>query len=521
MYVSRKVVRHPLTEASGSYLGYIRSSDLIFVPATHSAGPRIIGAATPTSRSIRGVAAANTLAAVANHAIPGLTHVAGLDDLVNTSKTGKEFATTDLYPKLLAALARSLAFTMSQEAHYLLLGNYTCVYLRTTNDQQLEQIGVNGPLDGTSLVTCGTRWLSSGTLIFTFQREAVPRLSSFQYMFQNKRGHDEMSVGASLLLSPSGLTGYFRSLEHTPQDHPLHNSRAAMKSLITTRLLSIGITLSHDVLWIWISFESFPNGLKTTLPMHPQPGSPLTLWPATLCLCEAPDPLACMQESDFLAGADLDGLVDPLERAQAWFMGRDARKAAIELKHNEEMAENQKLNDLEAREDDEGSSKVHLSQTITPRDVSGIYPTPPDGLPSALPDSSTNIDLQAGNIHEDTNATIAGAKDDASQQYKDRENDDLFGEIDMDVFATNGLTEADFSFFDEPDIPANDELGAEPDWEAGMLSTAVINQTSTTPVQLDETQELNVQQNRSSPESKPPQLGTLQDQGKLQRKWFR
>jgi len=30
-------------------------------------------------------------------------------------------------------------------------------------------------------------------------------------------------------------------------------------------------------------------------------------------------------------------------------------------------------------------------------------------------------------------------------------NDELFGEMDIDMFASNGLTEDDFNFFDEPD----------------------------------------------------------------------
>ena len=37
-----------------------------------------------------------------------------------------------------------------------------------------------------------------------------------------------------------------------------------------------------------------------------------------------------------------------------------------------------------------------------------------------------------------------------TRPYAEHANGDLFDEIEMDIFTANGLTEADFSFFDEP-----------------------------------------------------------------------
>ena len=67
--------------------------------------------------------------------------------------------------------------------------------------------------------------------------------------------------------------------------------------------------------------------------------------------------------------------------------------------------------------------------------------------------------------------TVNTIKEEPSGQHGNRENDDLFEDIDIDMFTTTGLTEADFSFFDEPDNPGQTEPTAtDPEWKMENLA---------------------------------------------------
>ena len=145
-----------------------------------------------------------------------------------------------------------------------------------------------------------------------------------------------------------------------------------------------------------------------------------------------------------------DASVDPLEKVESWFLGKAARMEASRIRLQEENKEAQALKDVEDTDDEDSSSpfEMPVDQGISPQDVSGIYPTPPDGLPPALLGSSNSNNLRPGDYDDEEKELHPS--DETRGDYDGQENDDLFGDIDIDMFASNGLTEADFSFFDEP-----------------------------------------------------------------------
>jgi mediator of RNA polymerase II transcription subunit 13 len=95
-----------------------------------------------------------------------------------------------------------------------------------------------------------------------------------------------------------------------------------------------------------------------------------------------------------------------------------------------------------------------------------VYPTPPDGaaaigmnhpIPSdAFPDDVDFLspaaaqDKNIPNTEASSNAPIGTGKYDAS------DDDDLFGEMNDRDFGSKGITDADFSFFDDPDLEGMD-----------------------------------------------------------------
>ena len=176
----------------------------------------------------------------------------------------------------------------------------------------------------------------------------------------------------------------------------------------------------------------------------------VSLWPADLCFCEDSFNLISGEDDGPFDKPLADGSVDPLEKAESWFLGKAARMEASRIRLLEENKKAQALKDVEDTDDEDPLSpfEMPVDQGISPQDVSGIYPTPPDGLPPALLGSSNSNNLRPSDYYDEEKELQPG--DETRGDYDGHENDDLFGDIDIDMFASNGLTEADFSFFDEP-----------------------------------------------------------------------
>ena len=201
----------------------------------------------------------------------------------------------------------------------------------------------------------------------------------------------------------------------------------------------------REVTWILVQMEPESNHSV---------GPPVSLWPAELCFCE--DSMALLSSDEPFKTPLPDGSDDPLQQAESWFLGKSTRVEALRVKMMEEKQEAQALKDVEDTDDEDALSsfEVPLDQGVTPQDVSGIYPTPPDGLPPALLGPSSTNNVRSGDYDDGEKdlQPIEETRGDTDGQ----ENEDLFGDMDIDMFASNGLTEADFSFFDEPGMVDED-----------------------------------------------------------------
>jgi mediator of RNA polymerase II transcription subunit 13 len=183
------------------------------------------------------------------------------------------------------------------------------------------------------------------------------------------------------------------------------------------------------------------------------------------------------------------GYQDPLDVAQQWLYEKPERDKAQEALRKARQAEE----DVAHAKDDPNtlypSSPLYFRAggygDLQP--VSGVYPTPPDGVmpqglgvsasgdipnisgpigsmdrvlsqesnqrPSELPgipeaDGTPHLDIPGGS------PTIQHPFDSQTDMHFDTSlhtNDDLFEDLDADTFDGNGVTDADFNFFDEPD----------------------------------------------------------------------
>ncbi|KAL8922357.1 MAG: hypothetical protein Q9208_005210 [Pyrenodesmia sp. 3 TL-2023] len=274
---------------------------------------------------------------------------------------------------------------------------------------------------------------------------------------ENLVGHDDLIV-----LVPFGSRYTFAGLENDGSD-PYIAARHE-KDLARAMLKSCGIQLSTQT--AWIRLESCTGKLLDKSALD---GSLVDhiWWPAHLCfVLHSPKSAG---STDVLNAVANGNFVDPLSEAEQWFLGRGAREAAISAKQKAQ--EGLRLREkhisegsAEGQKEDE-TAVSHANRTeqyLSTQEASGIYPTPPDGLAFNTQGPYTNQDsidapsveahLSAADAHDILHGSgnASPVTNIAGNHLRKEENQDLFGDMDTDMFDANGLTEADLDFFDEP-----------------------------------------------------------------------
>lgn len=283
-----------------------------------------------------------------------------------------------------------------------------------------------------------------------------------------------------VLISPSGMVGqYSRELEmqtasqdsapissyHQP-DHVVE-----VKKSIISYLALQGIHATPEEKWLQLQYiNPAANRINEASRQHLPAGN--FLWPAKLCFYQVES--SALGETLNCNKIYEDTQHDPLVYAESWFKEKAKREEALETKRKEDERSARRLQ--EAQEVDVGenlSDVVPRTQYISTQEAGGIYPTPPDGLRSLAVGPAVNTDTQAlaGDFEKEISTKVEGNgilvgspfadaldPDVTSARYDEPDDGDLFGDMNSSLFAANGLTEADFSFFDEPRIDGELDL---------------------------------------------------------------
>lgn len=429
--------------------GCSRSTDLSL-----ASGPvtKATNTATTSSRPIANIGEINQQTFNANMKTDTWPPAAGSDDPMK-SVASVGFAIANIYPKFLAALSRTISNDLSKTKRLLMVGSCVCVDMHTMGDHAYECLEFGLAAAETVLVSCSIRWLSSGTLVFGLCGKTVPQLSTLPFVLPDSADFGRLPLGSPLLLSPSGVAGRYCGIESTPKSDIRYRQRAEIKSSIFSEFTLRGMSMPAKTQWILVQMNAHQI-LRQTGEETVERSPYVTLWPAHLCLCKDPTTITKHDEPMTLPNLESDN--DPLERARQWFLGKRERREAVEQRRIKDLAETQKIKETADTEDEDLISDFdrQIDQDITPRDVSGIYPTPPDGLPFIAPESSTSYEPPPDGVVEEGTEELPSDK--THPPYDEQRNNDLFEEMDIDVFATNGLTEDDFNFFDEPGFGGED-----------------------------------------------------------------
>ncbi|OCK76217.1 hypothetical protein K432DRAFT_336116 [Lepidopterella palustris CBS 459.81] len=415
------------------------------------------------------------------------------------------------------------------------------------------------------LTTLDVHWTSAGCVVIStssFRRPEIHRVTE-----TNGDENQPNSSSRYLRIAPNGilakLVGFERSPTANHRDGSLHEQRKRTKignvggeirrwkNLVTRWLQWKGFSLKNfenDETWakIQVTQDLAPSAANQS--SYNPTVSREVLWPSSLCFFYEPyesisgdlrtrstepsdnDPQSVLYGAmdrtlNWFKTPDSTGFQDPLDAAQKWFSGKGEREKAQEARRKAQQAEE------EAAQAKDESTVLYPSSPLYSRTgaygdlqtVSGVYPTPPDGVISQGPQVSSNIDVpsisgpipnldgvlaQAGfpsaasmagpmeldqtASHELPGTTPGGPHlfDSQTDMHFDTSlhdaSDDLFEDMDEDVFDGNGgVTDADFNFFDEPDgEDLNDMLDTtESDGNGQSADVPVQNKTQTPPSQ--------------------------------------
>lgn len=383
------------------------------------------------------------------------------DSEKSPANVAEDYTTKSIYPRILAALTHTLSYSLSKDKGRLLVGS--CVYVdeHTLGDHVYDLVDPGLAAVRTAIISCWIRWLGSGTLLFTLSKSTAPRLYTLSHLLFKDEGSDAISSGTPMLLSPSGASGQYYGIEDTPKSHPNHHTMSELKSAVVTGLKLRGIAMPPDPQWVLLKIDKVQPGNQGDVASN----CPVLIpWPAHLCLSENVQSFAEDSERMAVPDATVEDAMDPLGRAQHWFLGKAARSEALEVRRQNDLKEARQRKEAAEMDDEDVVSEYEpqMERNPTPRDPSGIYPTPPDGLPSIIRHSSVSNEIFSDGVNHGMNG--GSASDQMDQPYNEQRANDLFEEMDIDLFATNGLTEDDFNFFDEPspgnNLSVNDDAAA-------------------------------------------------------------
>lgn len=406
----------------------------------------------------------------------------------------------DIHESFISAVLGSIVYLLCRDHGFVPLNSRTLIL--TSPNLSSPGALANKILQNPSEITLATLDISLtslGTLVVKAHSDTAPGLQRLMTTSNQANLSEKLTPGTPLWLAPGGTSAKFHGtsddknqmgdepisqLQSNPADHRLNAFNSVTINSWQSRCLE------------WLAGKGLNTaGLETggwlfvqVLPGHPPYSSSdyqgipllddLTVipWPALLCFQTSNYGARDSQGSSVLTA----GTRDPLSFAEQWFTGKDERASAI-LKRQKERQVAEALSEEQADVDARALQSTTYSPAALRRgsNAGAMYPTPPDaihhpvgvtpsfdgtvstpgnpnpfatndaGAPTTsnppLPDADTEMWNSSGKKERTSSATHFPSDN-------DNDNDNLFsGDISGgDIFGTD-ITDADFSFFDEPD----------------------------------------------------------------------
>lgn len=419
-----------------------------------------------------------------------------------------------LYELFTSSVTALVLFHLVRDCDVIAL-NYRTFISKPSAPHDNNHADDNEPADSHWLTSINVHWTGSGTLLVSTFTEHNPTIRCVGDITSTV-GQKQL-VGTCVRVAPNGLLAKIASFEDPLEsitEDIVHRQRK--KARISSLEQNIAKWKSTVKRWLGWRGYSLPNldqtsswirirgtQMNQSAVSSPVPSSPDRdiLWPRALCFfytekrvetsalgSHSISTLAPLNNMlRWFETPDTPGFKDPLDVAQAWFLGKPDRDKVLEARRKAKKAEEDAARRREEHAGLFPSSPLN-SRTGVYGDlqaVSGVYPTPPDGVAPgtgvsysdtpSVSGATSNVILAPGGSNPAIN--ISGPQDhthlDGQQSLTSPVfpstsdnfnpscgNDDLFEDIEEDGYGGNGVNDADFDFFDGPDDEDVDMLDA-------------------------------------------------------------
>ncbi|KAJ0426534.1 mediator complex subunit 13 C-terminal-domain-containing protein [Aspergillus carlsbadensis] len=401
-----------------------------------------------------------------------------------------------IYASFISAVTAAFSLQIVRQNNAIPLGPRTL--FNTVENESGEGLGIlsDGPTSVSALTSLQVQLTSNGRLTVALQTVAQTGLTRLGHLDGASSELPGVSPGTDLWLAPNGsiarLVAMPSGSNSSPQ--PLRDSESEWKSNVRQWLSYFGLPVDFitDEGWLEVEvWEPFYAKLSGEAARKKVVNSPLPLkriiWPAAYCFSRTKSTMTeAFDSAESLSSFDCD----PLEFAETW-CSQEIPKAV----------------ETDSKQPSEQERKIAIQSTLSPgqpnflsgieslsraslytdlQTASLVYPTPPDGTAGIGINSAASADIfgedldhglrtQAAQQHD---VRLAGKDRSGSDVtmgfgpsaglavgsglYDTNEDDDLFGDMNGRDFGTKGITDADFSFFDDPDFdPTGNDLTAD------------------------------------------------------------
>ena len=398
-------------------------------------------------------------------------------------------AISRIYPMFLEAILASFLFQLTRTEMWTplglrsFLGRKPCAHY----DVRLGEYGIYEAVSEMLLYSLHIELLPSGSLIVTGSPNIRRQMCRVSDALETGAMSAGIAAGRDIILAPTGDTYKFwgevdmqasiiiptllSGHEEVSQDivsEILHGSDR--RASVIRHLMQKGMKVSQGERWICLRAKEFtsPVGYDFGVPLRFKSRAEFALWPASLCFVDSGEVDVEAVDMITLHKLSEETSLDPLSYAETWFKAGTTRQELIKAA----LATKERESELKARvaeeasnpdeQDNRSESDTRVNQYLSTQDANRIYPTPPDGLRPELPGTSDTHERQVAHVESYDNCGTDGVDLSetrnpaspgfgvSSTSYDQAIDDDLFGAIDTGLFANSGLTDADFSFFDEP-----------------------------------------------------------------------
>lgn len=419
-----------------------------------------------------------------------------------------------LYELFTSSVVALISFFLVSDCNVVAL-NYRTFVSRPSALHYTKDTLLNASADLHWLTSVTAHWTSSGTFLVSTVTQRNDELRCLGNVAQED--DLESLVGKCVRVAPNGLLARVVSFED-PLDSVLGDAsqRQKKRARMTTLETSINRWKSTVKRWLGWRGYSLPNlskreswvKIRTTQTVSLVASSPNAfghdrdiLWPRALCffyalgsrgkmraIRDSSTPQSQHDTLRWFETTDTTGFRDPLDLAQEWSLGKLDRDKILEARRKAKRAEE----DIARRKEEHLG--LYPSSPLNTRTgvygdlqaVSGVYPTPPDGIVPATGLSygdtpsvsgvTSNIILASGGSNPAIN--LSAPQDDTHVDESDHPftspvlpsasdnfnassgNDDLFEDMEEDNYGGAGVNDADFDFFDGPDDEDVDMLDA-------------------------------------------------------------